>query len=118
MGYYYSVTQNSTRYPDQNYLTEGEAYSNSGSYYGTFDQGGNVWEWNDAVISSTRGLRGASWASSVDYLQSSNRYNNAPTYEAASVGFRVASVPEPSAAVLMLMGGGAWLLWRRRRNTL
>ena len=29
------------------------------SYYGTFDQGGNVWEWNDAIVSAnSRGLRG------------------------------------------------------------
>ena len=35
-----------------------------GSFYGTFDQGGNVWEWNDTIVlhfGGTRGLRGGSF---------------------------------------------------------
>ena len=40
---------------------------NSDSYYGTNDQAGNVWEWNDAVISgSSRGQRGDSWDDVVE----------------------------------------------------
>lgn len=112
----YAVTQSSSYSSSQNYLTDGGAFSASGSYYGTFDQGGNVWEWNDAVIGSSRGLRGGSW--NDDFLQSTIRYSNTPPFEDDGVGFRVASVPEPSTAMLMLMGGGAWLLWRRRKVTL
>ena len=56
----FSVTQSGSYSSTQNYLTAGGAYSNSASYYGTFDQGGNVIEWNDAVITSSRGLRGGS----------------------------------------------------------
>lgn len=114
----YSVTQSSSYSSSQNYLTDGGAFSASGSFYGTFDQGGNVWEWNDAVIGSSRGLRGASWDSSGYFLQSSDGSYGTPTLEISDIGFRVASVPEPSTAVLMLMGGGAWLLWKRRKVTL
>ena len=77
-----------------------------------------MWEWNDAVIGSSRGLRGGSWDFSDFFLQSSFRNFHDPTNESAIVGFRVASVPEPSTAVLVLMGVGALYLWKRRRATL
>jgi formylglycine-generating enzyme len=115
----YAVTQSSSYSSSQNYLTDGGAFSGSGSYYGTFDQGGNVWEWNDAVVGSSRVRRGGSCFSNGDiFLQSSQRGDIDPTLGYDGVGFRVASVPEPSTAMLMLMGGGAWLLWRRRKVTL
>jgi len=116
----YSVTQSSSYSSSQNYLTDGGVFSSSGSYYGTFDQGGNVYEWNDAVIGSSRGLRGGTWnISDPKVLKSSFRNGTTPTNEVNFVGFRVASVPEPSTAMLlMLMGGGAWLLWSCRRATL
>jgi hypothetical protein len=117
----YSVTQSSSFSGSQNYLTDGGAFSGSGSSYGTFDQGGNVWEWNDAVISgSSRGLRGGSWDSVASSLQSLDpfRFSGDPTGEDSITGFRVASVPEPSAAVLVLLGGGAyWLMRHRVRST-
>lgn len=62
----YSVTQHPISSYDftQNYLTDGAAFSASGSFYGTFDQGGNVAEWNDAVIfDSARVIRGGAWGS-------------------------------------------------------
>ncbi|MCX6867364.1 MAG: SUMF1/EgtB/PvdO family nonheme iron enzyme [Verrucomicrobia bacterium] len=98
-------------------LTDVGAYGvNSDSAYGTNDQGGNVYEWNDAVISgSRRGLRGGAWSNLGDSdLASSGRDGNAPSLEGNGVGFRVASVPEPSALVLtMLFSAG--LVCRRRR---
>ncbi len=114
----YAVTQNPSYSSSQNYLTDGGAFSASGSYYGTFDQGGNVWEWNDAVSGSSRGLRGGTWVYADFVLQSSFGSSSNPSTEARDVGFRVASVPEPSTAMLMLLGGGAWLLWKRRKVTL
>jgi formylglycine-generating enzyme len=114
----YAVTQSSTYSDTLNYLTDAGAFSNSDSAYDTFDQGGNVWEWNDAVIGSSRGLRGGSWRSNVNGLRSSRRNDLDPTNEREIVGFRVASVPEPSTAVLVLMGVGALYLWKRRRATL
>jgi formylglycine-generating enzyme required for sulfatase activity len=101
------------------YLTEVGAYGlNSDSYYGTFDQGGNVWEWNDAVISgSSRGLRGASWDNRDSLLQSFFRHNNSPTFDNVNIGFRLASVPEPSSVLMVGLAGVAFLT-RRRRSTL
>ena len=60
------------------------------SFYGTFDQSGNAWEWNDWVDGSTRGLRGGSWNNNENNLRSSNRNSNNPTNENNNVGFRVA----------------------------
>jgi formylglycine-generating enzyme required for sulfatase activity len=93
----------------------------SDSYYGTFDQGGNVWEWNEALISgSFRGLRGGSFNSGAFgafELQSSLRGDDEPTYEVFTIGFRVATVPEPSTAVLCIAGCvGAWVLRKRFRS--
>ena len=96
-------------------LTDVGAYGvNSQSAYGTNDQAGNVWEWNDAVIGSGRGLRGGSWSTDSNYLPASYRSSTMPTLEIDSVGFRVASVPEPSAVLLMLVFVSASLARRRR----
>jgi len=115
----YSVTQSSGYSSSQNYLTDGGAYTDSESYYGTYDQGGNVWEWNETIVTgSSRGLRGGSWDDAGFYLRSSARFYDAPTLEGGYLGFRVASVPEPSAVMLMLVGGVALLARRRRKVTL
>ena len=58
----FAVTQSGSYSSTQNYLTDVGAYGlNSDSAYGTNDQAGNVFEWNDAVDGSSRGLRGGSW---------------------------------------------------------
>jgi formylglycine-generating enzyme required for sulfatase activity len=107
---------------DANYDTSGSSdvgsYREDASSYGTFDQGGNVWEWNDAVISgSTRGLRGGSWGDDGGFLDSLTRYGDVPTFENYFVGFRVArvaSVPEPTSIVLTMLAGGMMLIRRKR----
>ncbi len=71
----------------------------SDSAYGTFDQGGNVYEWNEADIvgdGSARGLRGGAFSRSVDHLPAA--YRNPigfPWFELGWIGFRVAEVSEP-----------------------
>jgi autotransporter-associated beta strand protein len=75
---------------DGNATTVGSALSNN--HYGTFDQGGNFWEWNDAIIGSSRGLRGASFLNDEDFLRASTRLNfGPPTNLNDNIGFRVAS---------------------------
>lgn len=90
------------------------------SPYGTMGQNGNVWEWNESAFDGVnnltdegRGIRGGSWGNSEDPLRSSNRANLPPTFEFADIGFRVASIPEPSSIVMLLFAASALLLRRR-----
>ncbi|MCF7731122.1 MAG: cadherin-like beta sandwich domain-containing protein [Akkermansiaceae bacterium] len=80
--------------------------ANSASHYGTNDQGGNVYQWNDAVINGTnRGLRGAPWWGGGATMISLGRYSGTPStsnlHETAFIGFRIAgAVVQPSATSL------------------
>jgi formylglycine-generating enzyme required for sulfatase activity len=69
------------------YRTEVGAHENSDSLYGTFDQGGNVWEWNETLIGSTRGLRGGSYDYDGDYLRSGYRNYDDPDNEYNDIVF-------------------------------
>jgi formylglycine-generating enzyme len=103
------------------YLTTVGAFSNSDSPYGTFDQGGNVWEWNETfvmgVFGPARVFRGGSWGDHSNCLASVHWSYVNPTYEYAYVGFRVASVPEPGSIMLLFAEGLCWLAyaWRWRQ---
>ncbi|MFM8810313.1 MAG: SUMF1/EgtB/PvdO family nonheme iron enzyme, partial [Chthoniobacterales bacterium] len=95
------------------------------SPYETMGQGGNVFEWSESALdganndsSGFRAVRGGGWYSPESALRSSGRSIVDPTIEGSGIGFRVASVPEPSTAVLVLMAGGAWLLRKRWRRSL
>jgi formylglycine-generating enzyme required for sulfatase activity len=113
--------QNSITTADANYAnsvgssTDVGTYSSDPSTYGTFDQGGNVYEWNDAVIyDSSRGLRGGSW-NGFDSGSSSNSSDINPSFELSFIGFRLTSaVPEPSSLVLTMLASGVMLLRRKR----
>jgi formylglycine-generating enzyme required for sulfatase activity len=111
----YAVTGSTGYVSTQNYLTNVGAYTQSDSFYGTFDQGGNVWEWNEALIGSSRGLRGGVWSNYSYSLLSSYRYYINPAFESSLIGFRVASVPEPGS-ITMLLGIALTMLlycWRK-----
>ncbi|MDR1283745.1 MAG: SUMF1/EgtB/PvdO family nonheme iron enzyme [Opitutaceae bacterium] len=103
---------------------------------GTYDQNGNVLEFNDTLITTwnssdvsgynARGVRGGSFSYNVDSLASSRRDSYGGDYENDAIGFRVAAlsslaaVPEPgtyaAAMGLMMLITGMWI--RRGRGTL
>jgi formylglycine-generating enzyme required for sulfatase activity len=88
-------------------------------------QNGNVWEWHESAFdginnssSETRAVRGGSWSAIEDTLRSSARFNVTPALSGDLIGFRVASVPEPSSTVLMISAGLLAIARRRRRAAL
>jgi len=94
------------------------------SAYGTMGQGGNVWEWMETAYDGSnntvgdiesRELRGGSWGSGSRYLDASFRGQGSPSAEFSGIGFRVASVPEPSSFSLLAIGLGGLALVRRRK---
>ena len=95
------------------FRTEVGAFENSESPFGTFDQGGNVWEWNEAVIDGYRGVRGGSFNWGGDSLNAASRSSQVPGDSDFSLGFRVAEVPEP-ATLSTLFFAGALIVGRRR----
>lgn len=105
--------------------TDVGSYTGSASPNGTFDQGGNVWEWNEAIIGgsdsrgpisgSNRGLRGGAYFNNPEILAPSHWISNNPAAESIDVGFRVASIPEPGTGLLVMTGMLGLAGWRRRR---
>jgi len=96
-------------------LTDAGSYLDSESPFGSFDQGGNVWEWNETILGSNRGLRGGSWFFGPADLSSAVRFLDSPAFGSGNVGFRVAMVPEPRTG-LLVMAGLLGLAHRRRRS--
>ncbi len=101
------------------YITIVGEFQSSAGPYGTFDQGGNVYERNEAVVYqdstySSRGLRGGSFYTDGYHLHASSRNRYDTAGENFLVGFRVVEVPEPAMLSLLVFGGLAAL--RRRRG--
>lgn len=96
------------------FRTPGGFFSLSASPYGTFDQGGNVMEWTEAVVfGPDRGERGGEFESNVFALRVSGSNGNLPTIEYNGNGFRIALVPEP-AMISMLALLSASIVRRRK----
>jgi sulfatase modifying factor 1 len=99
-------------------------FENSASPYGTFDQGGNVAEWTEAVMSSvSRGERGGSFRGSEsgfpsDWLHAGVRSSTGASIDAGAMGFRiveVAPVPEPLTVLTLALAIGSLGTYVRRR---
>ncbi len=85
------------------------------SYYGTYDQNGNVFQWNESIHSggSFRGLRGGSFVNNYFILQSSDYSFDSPTDDYTLGGFRVSQVPEPGSLGILALGGMGMFVRRR-----
>ena len=124
----YPNGQNTITTADANYSTsvgnstDAGTYSGDASFYETFDQGGNVWEWNDATssleyYSTGRGLRGGAWngdATADTWLGSDFRNFTRNYHEYSDIGFRLAAVPEPASMLLSMLAGVMMLIRRKR----
>jgi len=120
-----------------NLLTNVGAYGLAVGPYGTFDQGGNVKEWNETLIidgfGMHRGISGGSWSTGSDAVGATVRFfgnpvDNGNTYD--NIGFRLGGyfsvvdpgpggggggeIPEPST--LLLACCGALALLKRQRT--
>lgn len=116
-------TASGTSVHSQSFLDPPAEVDNAGglSPFGTMAQGGNVDEWLETSLSgsndsgtSDRLLRGGIWFGNVANQSSASLSWNDPMGASSLTGFRVASIPEPSAAILILLGMAA-VAFRRRR---
>ena len=96
--------------PGHTGLVDVGSYANPTSF-GTFDQGGNVWELTETVYSTgKRVMRGGSMVNSGSWESSEIRvgWNEDSSGESYAVGFRVGGaipyIPEPGTALLMGIG--------------
>ncbi len=75
------------------YRTEVAEWENSSSPYDTFDQGGNVVEWNEGIMDSFRGVLGGSFVYDEYFVRAAYRSYYYPTIEGYLIGFRVTEIP-------------------------
>ena len=104
LGGLYFLTRSGTLDPSQNYLTDVGAFRNSASYYGTFDQNGNLNEWIDelAVGRNDNRMRwGGAWTDNSDERMKSSDYLPASDNSVGSdgqgehIGFRILCTTPP-----------------------
>ena len=92
------------------------SYTGAASPYGTFDQGGNVWEWTETADGATQVMRGGSYATNAANLAAASRISNFAGTQDSWFGFRVAAVPEPGTGLLVAVGMLGLCGWRRRKG--
>ena len=100
------------------YTTLAGEFQNSESPYGTYDQGGNVWEWNESIVDgSSRALRGGSYFSTGTNFTRAAIRAVFPTDVREGCGFRIASVPEPGSLAMLAGIAVTALLYCLRKRT-
>ncbi len=72
-------------------LTDVGSYTAASSPFGTFDQGGNVWEWLETIDDANRYTRGGSYSVPAGNADEVIRSSVVATSEAGIRGFRVAA---------------------------
>ncbi len=103
-------------------LTPVGFWTMSASPSGTFDQAGETWEWNESLVSNSadpaafRGLRGGSYQTDRIALESTYRNGFYPTVVGIDIGFRVATVPEPSSITLAVVALVGFVALCRRKQ--
>lgn len=95
--------QNVYKGSDAGVLAPVGSYPLSMSYYGTLDQGGQLWEWTEAAYPDAKSgpnriVRGGSWGPGITPLQKTTRRDYGPMgaspfYFDDDTGFRLATTP-------------------------
>jgi len=85
--------------PDLRDLTNTGSHTGSASPAGTFDQGGNAWEWSDTILSANRIIRGGSVFFDATQLHAGTQLNTFPE-DLGHTGIRVASRFSPDVGLL------------------
>jgi formylglycine-generating enzyme len=89
------------------FLTEVDAYQFASSYYGTYDQGGNVWEWLenwrlvDRGNEPVRGLRGGSATYTEIGVHAANTDPGNPSHKKFVWGGRIAKAHVTSSDIVL-----------------
>jgi formylglycine-generating enzyme required for sulfatase activity len=115
----YAIT-GSTGLGNRNYMTDVGSYINASTYYGTFDQGGNAWEWIEPKqgVLYPNTARGGSWSGTRGNLRADaggivGAGSHGDLFR--NFGFRVAAaIPEPTGVLPICLFG--CLIRRFKRN--
>lgn len=96
------------------------AYALSASPNGTFDQGGNVFEFLEAPGATPIGrvvVRGGDASLPVQFLRSTQKLDNEASFGSSGIGFRLAAaIPEPTSATATLVAAAMLLAATRSRR--